>query len=238
MADQETSRGEHSGVTVGILTGGGDCPGLNAAIRAVARRGMMHGWRVVGFRNGWAGVVQRDWMDLGWRSVSGILQHGGTMLGTSRTDPRKSVESYEKVSSVFEELNLEAIVAIGGDDTLSVANALVKDGKPIVGIPKTMDNDVRGTDYCIGFDSAVTRVMEALDYLHTTAASHHRAMVVEVMGRHAGWVARGRGPGRRGRFHNRSRNDRNSFKSGGASQTPSGGRAEFQHNRRRRGRDR
>ncbi len=189
MADQETSRGEHSGVTVGILTGGGDCPGLNAAIRAVARRGMMHGWRVVGFRNGWAGVVQRDWMDLGWRSVSGILQHGGTMLGTSRTDPRKSVESYEKVSSVFEELNLEAIVAIGGDDTLSVANALVKDGKPIVGIPKTMDNDVRGTDYCIGFDSAVTRVMEALDYLHTTAASHHRAMVVEVMGRHAGWVA-------------------------------------------------
>ncbi len=189
MEDQEISRGESSGVTLGILTGGGDCPGLNAAIRAVARRSMMYGWRVIGFRNGWAGVVQRDCMDLGWRSVSGILQHGGTMLGTSRTDPRKSAESYEKVNSVFDELRLEAIVAIGGDDTLSVAHALAKAGKPVVGIPKTMDNDVQGTDYCIGFDSAVTRVMEALDYLHTTAASHHRAMVVEVMGRHAGWVA-------------------------------------------------
>ena len=189
MADQETSRGEHGGATLGILTGGGDCPGLNAAIRAVARRSMMYGWRVVGFRNGWAGVVQRDCMDLGWRSVSGILQQGGTILGTSRTDPRKSEESFDKVKSVFEELGLEAIVAIGGDDTLSVAHALAKEGKPVVGLPKTMDNDVQGTDYCIGFDSAVTRVMEALDYLHTTAASHHRAMVVEVMGRHAGWVA-------------------------------------------------
>ena len=189
MADQENSQGECNGVTVGILTGGGDCPGLNAAIRAVARRGMMYGWRVIGFRNGWAGVVERNSVDLGWRSVSGILQQGGTMLGTSRTDPRKSEESFDKVRSVFQELGLEALVAIGGDDTLSVAHALAKEGKPVVGLPKTMDNDVQGTDYCIGFDSAVTRVMEALDYLHTTAASHHRAMVVEVMGRHAGWVA-------------------------------------------------
>ncbi|MDP6057612.1 MAG: ATP-dependent 6-phosphofructokinase [Pirellulaceae bacterium] len=189
MHDPETADGESSGTTIGVLTGGGDCPGLNAAIRAVVRRGMTYDWHVVGFRNGWAGVIDRDYVQLESRSVSGILQQGGTMLGTSRTDPRKSPESYAKVESVFDDLQLEAIVAIGGDDTLSVANALAKDGRPVVGIPKTMDNDVQGTDYCIGFDSAVTRVMEALDYLHTTATSHHRAMVLEVMGRDAGWVA-------------------------------------------------
>ena len=189
MQEPAIANGDSNGATIGVLTGGGDCPGLNAAIRAVVRRGMVYGWRVIGFRNGWAGVVSRDYLPLESRSVSGILQQGGTMLGTSRTDPRKSPESYAKTQSVFEELQLKAIVAIGGDDTLSVANALAKDGNPVVGIPKTMDNDVQGTDYCIGFDSAVTRVMEALDYLHTTATSHHRAMVLEVMGRDAGWVA-------------------------------------------------
>ena len=189
MEDGNTDNRSASPITVGLLTGGGDCPGLNAAIRAVVRRAITDNGRVIGFRNGWAGVIARDYIELESRSVSGILQQGGTMLGTSRTDPRKSDDAYKKVQRSFEELRLKAIVAIGGDDTLSVANALAKDGKPIVGVPKTMDNDVQGTDYCIGFDSAVTRVMEALDYLHTTATSHHRAMVLEVMGRDAGWVA-------------------------------------------------
>lgn len=143
----------------------------------------------MGFRNGWAGVIDRDYMIMEAKSVSGILHQGGTMLGTSRTDPRKSEETYAKVRAVFADLGLTALIVIGGDDTLSVANRLASDGRPVVGIPKTMDNDLQGTDYCIGFDSAVTRVTEALDYLHTTASSHHRAMVVEVMGRDAGWVA-------------------------------------------------
>lgn len=193
MSDQEISGdGPQSGSNdtwVGVLTGGGDCPGLNAAIRAVVRRSLTYGWKVLGFKNGWAGVIDRDHVELASRSVSGILQQGGTMLGTSRTDPRTSDESFQKVKSVFADLGLKGIVAIGGDDTLSVANSLAKERLPVIGVPKTMDNDIQGTDYCIGFDSAVTRVTEALDYLHTTASSHHRAMVVEVMGRDAGWVA-------------------------------------------------
>lgn len=174
---------------VGVLTGGGDCAGLNAAIRAVVRKSTILGWSIEGFRNGWAGILQRDHFEMTAQHVSGILNQGGTMLGTSRTDPRASKDTYAVASSVFEEVGLNALIAIGGDDTLSVANQLAADGHPVVGIPKTMDNDVQGTDYCIGFDSAVTRVTEALDYLHTTASSHHRAMVVEVMGREAGWVA-------------------------------------------------
>ena len=174
---------------VGILTGGGDCAGLNAAIRAVVRKSTILGWSIEGFRNGWAGILQRDHFEMTAQHVSGILNQGGTMLGTSRTDPRASKETYALARSVFEEVGLNALIAIGGDDTLSVANQLAADGHPVIGIPKTMDNDVQGTDYCIGFDSAVTRVTEALDYLHTTASSHHRAMVVEVMGREAGWVA-------------------------------------------------
>ncbi len=174
---------------LGLLTGGGDCPGLNAAIRAVVRKSIINGWRILGFRNGWAGILERDFFEMTDRHVSGILNRGGTMLGTSRTDPRKTKGNYEKARLIFEEPGLDALIAIGGDDTLSVANQLAADGHPIIGIPKTMDNDVQGTDYCIGFDSAVTRVTEALDYLHTTASSHHRAMVVEVMGRDAGWVA-------------------------------------------------
>ena len=181
-----TSEGQFK---LGLLTGGGDCPGLNAAIRAVVRKSMMTGWEVYGFRNGWAGILKRDCFQMTMRDVSGILNQGGTMLGTSRTDPRKSKENYALASSVFKELGLDALIAIGGDDTLSVANQLSADGYPVVGVPKTMDNDIQGTDYCIGFDSAVTRVTEALDYLHPTASSHHRAMVVEVMGRDAGWVA-------------------------------------------------
>ena len=183
------SESSESQFTVGILTGGGDCAGLNAAIRAVVRKSSLSGWKIQGFRNGWAGVLERDFFEMTADHVSGILNQGGTMLGTSRTDPRASKDTYGVARSVFEDVGLDALIAIGGDDTLSVANQLAADGHPVVGVPKTMDNDVQGTDYCIGFDSAVTRVTEALDYLHTTASSHHRAMVVEVMGREAGWVA-------------------------------------------------
>jgi 6-phosphofructokinase 1 len=182
----ESSNGQFS---IGVLTGGGDCPGLNAAIRAIVRKSSMLGWKIQAFRNGWAGILERDYFEMTPHHVSGILNQGGTVLGTSRTDPRASKETYALASSIFEEVGLDALITIGGDDTLSVANQLASDGHPVVGVPKTMDNDVQGTDYCIGFDSAVTRVTEALDYLHTTASSHHRAMVVEVMGREAGWVA-------------------------------------------------
>ena len=174
---------------IGLLTGGGDCPGLNAAIRAVVHRSLAKGWQPLGFHNGWAGVLNRDFEVMDRDSVAGILDKGGTMLGTSRTDPRKAKDSYKKVEAVFKDLGLHALIPIGGDDTLSVANQLAKDGHPVVGVPKTMDNDVTGTDFCIGFDSAVTRGTEAIDWIHTTASSHGRIIVVEVMGRDAGWVA-------------------------------------------------
>ena len=175
---------------IGILTGGGDAPGLNAAIRGVGRPALAHGDTVIGVKNGWAGLIgDGDFMELDRHRFSGILQLGGTMLGSSRTNPMKRDGGREEVLRNLGGAELGALVAIGGDDTLSVAAWLAAHGGPVVGVPKTMDNDLSATDYCIGFDTAVSRVAEALDRLHTTAASHHRVMVVEVMGRDTGWVA-------------------------------------------------
>ena len=174
---------------VGVLTGGGDCPGLNAAIRAVVRVGEQIGWQMTGVINGWAGLLEPNTRTLDSRSVSGILHVGGTILGTSRTNPARMQGGIQRLQRTMSDLGLEALIVIGGEDTLTVAHQLFLAGGQIVGVPKTMDNDVSGTDYCIGFDSAATAVVEALDRLHTTASAHHRVMVVEVMGRHAGWVA-------------------------------------------------
>ncbi|MGI8847365.1 MAG: 6-phosphofructokinase [Candidatus Dormibacteria bacterium] len=175
---------------IGLLTGGGDAPGLNAAIRAVGRRALAASHTVVGIQNGWAGLIGNgDYRDLDRRMFSGILQLGGTILGSSRTNPIKREGGLEEVRNNLERAKLDALVAIGGDDTLSVAAWLADHGAPVVGVPKTMDNDLSVTEYCIGFDTAVGRVAEALDRLHTTAAAHHRVMVVEVMGRDTGWVA-------------------------------------------------
>ncbi|HEX9017275.1 MAG TPA: ATP-dependent 6-phosphofructokinase [Chloroflexota bacterium] len=175
---------------VAVLTGGGDCPGLNAAIRAVARSCFALDWTVLGVKNGWAGLLgEGDIEELSPKSVSGILVLGGTILGTSRTNPAKSETDMQTVVDNLKRHEIDALVAIGGDDTLSVAKRLHEVGAKVVGVPKTMDNDLSETDYCIGFDSAVQVVMEALDRLHTTASAHHRVLVVEVMGRDAGWVA-------------------------------------------------
>jgi 6-phosphofructokinase 1 len=175
---------------VGILTGGGDCPGLNAVIRAVVRRAHAFGYDVLGIKNGWAGLVQGIVEPLTDFSVTGILPRGGTILGTSRTNPYKQVESLQKLKTNWQKFGLSSLVAVGGEDTLGVADKLCKqEGLPIVGVPKTIDNDLAGTDYTFGFDTAVQIVTEAIDRLHTTAESHKRVMVVEVMGRHAGWIA-------------------------------------------------
>jgi 6-phosphofructokinase 1 len=175
---------------IGILTGGGDAPGLNAAIRAVARPAMADGHTVLGIRNGWAGLVgEGDWEELSRRGLGGVLQVGGTVLGSSRTNPMKLEGGREQVQANLEKAGLDALVAIGGDDTLSVAAWLADNQGRVVGVPKTMDNDLSVTEYCIGFDTAVSIVTEAVDRLHTTAMSHHRVMVVEVMGRDTGWVA-------------------------------------------------
>jgi len=175
---------------IGILTGGGDAPGLNAAIRAVARSAIPEGHSVLGIRNGWAGLSgDADLFELDRSAISGILQLGGTLLGSSRTNPLRTDGGIDEVLATLDRARLDALVAIGGDDTLSVAAELARRGGPVVGVPKTMDNDLSVTEYCIGFDSAVSIVTEALDRLHTTAASHHRVMVVEVMGRDTGWVA-------------------------------------------------
>jgi ATP-dependent phosphofructokinase / diphosphate-dependent phosphofructokinase len=175
---------------IGILTGGGDAPGLNAAIRAVARPAMGSGHTVVGIHNGWAGLVgDGDWGELSRRELGGVLQVGGTVLGSSRTNPMKMEGGRERVHENLRRAELDALVAIGGDDTLSVAAWLAEHGGTVVGVPKTMDNDLSVTEYCIGFDTAVSIVTEAVDRLHTTAMSHHRVMVVEVMGRDTGWVA-------------------------------------------------
>ncbi len=174
---------------IGILTGGGDCPGLNAVIRAVARRSMDRGYDVVGVREGWRGLVERLLVPLGPREISGILPRGGTILGTTRTNPYKLDGGVERVLENFKE-NLDALVAIGGEDTLGVAARLhAEHGLPVVGVPKTIDNDLSATDYTFGFDTAVSICTEAIDRLHTTAESHNRVMVVEVMGRHTGWIA-------------------------------------------------
>ncbi|HKN63921.1 MAG TPA: ATP-dependent 6-phosphofructokinase, partial [Gaiellaceae bacterium] len=176
--------------SVGILTGGGDCPGLNAVIRAVVRRADAAGWDVVAVREGWRGLVEPIFEDLGPQQVSGILPRGGTIIGTSRTNPFKLEGAVERVLQNFSDRGLEALVAIGGEDTLGVAARLHAEHQlPVVGVPKTIDNDLSGTDYTFGFDTAVFIATEAIDRLHTTAESHNRVMVVEVMGRHAGWIA-------------------------------------------------
>lgn len=174
---------------IGILTGGGDCPGLNPVIRAVVRRALQEGIEVVGIKNGWKGLIDRDTVKLDLNSVSGILPKGGTILGTSRTNPYQKPEHLSAAKTHFQDLGLDALIAVGGEDTLGVATKFVKEGFRIVGIPKTIDNDLSETDYTFGFDTAVNIAMESIDRLHTTAESHHRIMVAEVMGRHAGWIA-------------------------------------------------
>jgi 6-phosphofructokinase 1 len=175
--------------SVGILTGGGDCPGLNAVIRAVVRRADAAGWDAVAVREGWRGLVEPIFQDLGPQQVSGILPRGGTIIGTSRTNPFK-LEAVDRVLENFRDRGLDALVAIGGEDTLGVAARLYAEHElPVVGVPKTIDNDLSGTDYTFGFDTAVFIATEAIDRLHTTAESHNRVMVVEVMGRHTGWIA-------------------------------------------------
>ncbi len=175
---------------VGVLTGGGDCPGLNAVIRAVVRKGIEdYGFEFVGFRDGWRGPINADTIPLGIPQVRGILPRGGTILGSSRTNPAKIDGGFEAIEANFEKLGIDALVAIGGEDTLGVATQLHARAVNVVGVPKTIDNDLSATDYTFGFDTAVNIATEAIDRLHTTAESHHRALIVEVMGRHAGWIA-------------------------------------------------
>jgi phosphofructokinase-like protein len=175
---------------VGVLTGGGDCPGLNAVIRAVVRKGVKeYGFEFVGFRDGWKGPLEGTTSELGIPQVRGILPRGGTILGSSRTNPFKVEGGVEQIKRNLADLGVDALVAIGGEDTLGVATKLRDLGVNVVGVPKTIDNDLNATDFTFGFDTAVNIAMEAIDRLHTTAESHHRVLVVEVMGRHAGWIA-------------------------------------------------
>ncbi len=175
---------------VGVLTGGGDCPGLNAVIRAVVRKGVtVHGFEFVGYRDGWRGPLEGHTMPLGIEQCRGILPRGGTILGSSRTNPFKIDGGVEQIKDNLAAQGVDALVAIGGEDTLGVATKLADLGVQVVGVPKTIDNDLSGTDFTFGFDTAVNVATEAIDRLHTTAESHHRVLVVEVMGRHAGWIA-------------------------------------------------
>jgi ATP-dependent phosphofructokinase / diphosphate-dependent phosphofructokinase len=175
---------------IGVLTGGGDCPGLNAVIRAIVRKGVdHHGHSIVGFRDGWRGALESAYDELTIESVRGILPRGGTILGSSRTNPLKHDGGIERIGETFEELHLDGLIAIGGEDTLGAASRLAEAGLPVLGVPKTIDNDLGATDLTFGFDTAVQVATEAIDRLHTTAESHHRNLVVEVMGRHAGWIA-------------------------------------------------
>ena len=174
---------------IGILTGGGDCPGLNAVIRAVVKKSTRNRWATIGIRNGWKGLIDGDLFPLSDHEVSGILTKGGTILGTSRTNPFKNEDEAKKCMENIQRFGIDALIAIGGEDTLGAALKFHQRGIPIVGVPKTIDNDLSGTDFTFGFDTAVSIVTEAIDRLHTTAESHHRVIVVEVMGRHAGWIA-------------------------------------------------
>jgi phosphofructokinase-like protein len=175
---------------IGVLTGGGDCPGLNAVIRAVVRKGIqVYGHEFIGFRDGWKGPLEGMYRPLNIDSVRGILPRGGTILGTSRTNPFKIEGGVEQIQRNLQEIGIDALIAIGGEDTLGVATKLDSMGVKVIGVPKTIDNDLNATDYTFGFDTAVNIAMEAIDRLHTTAESHHRALIVEVMGRHAGWIA-------------------------------------------------
>jgi phosphofructokinase-like protein len=176
---------------IGVLTGGGDCPGLNAVIRAIVRKGSEHGdHEFVGYRDGWRGPLENDICPLGVPEVRGILPRGGTILGASRTNPFKQGGAAERIVEHLEAAEVDGLIAIGGEDTLGVASRLHSEhGVRVVGVPKTIDNDLGATDYTFGFDTAVNIAMEGIDRLHTTADSHHRVLVVEVMGRHAGWIA-------------------------------------------------
>jgi ATP-dependent phosphofructokinase / diphosphate-dependent phosphofructokinase len=178
-------------VRLGVLTGGGDCPGLNAAIRAIVRKGIDHyGHAIVGFRDGWQGPLENQHEELTIESTRGILPRGGTILGTSRTNPFKHDDGPERIQETIATLHLDGLIAIGGEDTLGAAATLHGEhGLAVVGVPKTIDNDLGATDVTFGFDTALQVATEAIDRLHTTAESHHRVMVVEVMGRHAGWIA-------------------------------------------------
>jgi phosphofructokinase-like protein len=177
-------------VKVGILSGGGDAPGINAVIRAVVRKGIQHyGYEIIGIRDGWRGLIEGEFLPLDLTSASGILPRGGSILGTSRTNPFKHGKRAERILRNAEKARIGAVVVIGGEDTLSVANKLGKSGLNCVGIPKTIDNDLAGTDYCFGFNTAVAVATEALDRLHTTAEAHHRVIILEVMGRYTGWIA-------------------------------------------------
>jgi ATP-dependent phosphofructokinase / diphosphate-dependent phosphofructokinase len=175
---------------IGMLTGGGDCPGLNAVIRAVVRKGIdAYGDQLIGFRDGWRGVLEGSLEELTIESTRGILPRGGTILGSSRTNPYKRDDGVDRVRQTLSDFNLDGIIAIGGEDTLGVANRLNQDGVKVIGVPKTIDNDLGGTDVTFGFDTALHIATEAIDRLHTTAESHNRILVVEVMGRTAGWIA-------------------------------------------------
>jgi phosphofructokinase-like protein len=175
---------------VGILSGGGDAPGINAVIRAVVRKGIQdYDYQIIGIRDGWHGLINGELLPLDLQSVSGILPRGGSILGTSRTNPFKHEKGPEKILENVKNAKIRAIVAIGGDDTLSVASKMDKHGLKCVGVPKTIDNDIAGTDYTFGFNTAVTVATEALDRLHTTAETHQRVMILEVMGRYTGWIA-------------------------------------------------
>jgi len=174
---------------IGVLTSGGDCPGLNAAIRAVVRTGLAHGYGSVGIRNGWQGLIADDTLPLSDHAVSGIVSRGGTILGTSRTDPVKNPDDLEALKHTMKSQGIGSLVVIGGNGTLSAASEVAAKGIPLIGIPKTIDNDIFGTEVTIGFDTAVAIVTEAIDRLHTTAESHHRIMVLEVMGRQSGRIA-------------------------------------------------
>lgn len=175
---------------IGVLTGGGDCPGLNAVIRAIVRKGVKeYGHEFVGFRDGWRGPLEGLTMPLNIQTTRGILPRGGTILGSSRTNPFKIENGVERIKENLANAGIDALIAIGGEDTLGVATKLDSLGVKVIGVPKTIDNDLSNTDYTFGFDTAVNTAVEAIDRLHTTAESHHRALIVEVMGRHAGWIA-------------------------------------------------
>jgi ATP-dependent phosphofructokinase / diphosphate-dependent phosphofructokinase len=178
-------------VRIGVLTGGGDCPGLNAVIRAVVRKGVgAHGHEFVGYRDGWRGPLEDDSQPLGVPEVRGILPRGGTILGSSRTNPLAESDGPRRIADNLSAAGVDGLIAIGGEDTLGAASRLHAEfGLPVIGVPKTIDNDLAATDYTFGFDTAVNIAMEAIDRLHTTADSHHRVLIVEVMGRHAGWIA-------------------------------------------------
>lgn len=174
---------------IATLTGGGDAPGLNAAVRAVARAALNRGWEVLGSRQGWLGLLDLDTVSVTRDTVKGILPQGGTILGTSRTNPYGREGGSSPVMENMKRLGIDALIPIGGEGTLGAAHRLSQDGVPLVGVPKTIDNDISGTDYCIGFDTALTEVARAVDRLHSTAEAHNRVMIVEVMGHNAGWVA-------------------------------------------------